>query len=240
MKKLADLTHNEEYKTKLKITIGKYDCRNGYIVVPVDNWTVQITPADVENLFHVDFSCCEPMTQYFIKYISKNGASMESLRNYAAENGILGKDFDHNTICFRLYHSHAPKYIERDDVGRKWVDLNSQLKSHPWYIEDECGYGLWATFGSTKNLRKLLEETIRYGDSIALLHLCPSERYRINKEQKELNGDRYLVKFHGLLNDSATWIYLQKYFDINDLVAYEPNKTRWGEIVDMINDNRLL
>ena len=159
---------------------------------------------------------------------------MESLQNYAAENGICGTAFDHDTTYFRLYHSHTPQSIERDDVGRKWIDFNKQLKLHPDYIEDENGYGLWATYGSTKDLRKLLEATIRYGDSIAILQLYPLERYRVNKEQKELNGDRYLVKFHALLNDPATWIYLQKYFDINDLVAYNPNAFRWGEIVDMI------
>lgn len=236
MRKLEDLTHNEEYKTKLKITIGNYDCQDSYIVVPVDDWTVQITPADVKKLFHVNFSDCEPMTQFFLQHISKNGTSMESLQSYAAENGILGKDFDHDTVFFRLYHSCAPRSIERDDVGRKWIDFNKQLKSHPGYIEDENGYGLWATFGNTKDLRKLLTGTILYGDSIAILQLFPTERYRIHEGKHELNGNRYLVEFHGLLNNPTTWIYLQKYFDINALVEYDPNATKWGRIVKTITN----
>ena len=159
---------------------------------------------------------------------------METLRTYASENGILGKDFTHDKVFFRLYHSHLPETMERDDVGRKWIDFDTQLRLHPGFIEDENGYGIWATFGDTKKLRCLLEQTDLYGDSIAILQLFPHERYRLHKEKQELNGNRYQIEFHGPLNDPNTWRCLKKYFAIHKLVEFSPNNIRWGKIVDMI------
>ena len=160
---------------------------------------------------------------------------METLRTYTSENGILGKDFTHDKVFFRLYHSHLPQNMERDDAGRKWIDFDTQLRLHPGFIEDENGYGIWATFGDAKKLRSLLRDTMRYGDSIAILQLFPHECYRLHKEKQELNGDRYQVEFHGPLDEPDTWKYLRNYFDIHDLVEYDSSFWKWKDIVEMIS-----
>jgi len=204
-----ELTTNEKYITRLKIATRKYRVFDGYAIVSINLGKAKDVYISEKNKldFCGEFSVWEPIYKKLENQLqeAKNGYFIEVLKQYKGNGGQLGAQIK-NKLFIKYYHLEKPANIERDDVGRKWIDYNAQLSKAECIYDTENGCGIWVT-----NLNFIYEAMVavdRYGKNIMILSPINDLEYII--ADNEIVGDGFEVKMYGSLSDEDTWDNLWK------------------------------
>ena len=206
-----DLTTEEKFSVRLKIATRKYDVFDGYIIVSInlgEQKDVHIFEKDMSEFCGGEFSAWEPIYKNIeIQLQSANdGHFIDTLKQYKHNGGQSGSQLK-NKLFIKYYHLEKPANVERDEVGRKWIDYNAQLTLNNYiYDTSENGCGIWVT--NSDFLYKSMAAVDRYGNNIMILSTIKDLEYIVT--DNEIVGDGFEVKFYGSLNSEDTWHNLWK------------------------------
>lgn len=217
-----ELSTNEKYNVRLKIATRKYNVFDGYIIVNInlkEPKNVKILEKDKQK-FCSEFSVWEPIYKKLEAQLqeTEEGHFIETLEQYKRNGGELGLQIK-NKLFIKFYHSEKPDDIERDDVGRKWIDYNAQLSRAKCIYDAENGCGIWVT--NSNFIYEAMNAVSRYGEDIMVLAPIDDVEYII--ADNEIVGDRFEIKMYGPLSDESTWNNLWKLFGdkvIEDMPFY--------------------
>lgn len=199
-----NLSTAEKYMARLKVATRKYEVIDNYIKISINKKNEKDVILREEDRYEYckgTFSVYEPIHENVEAYLDNfsDKCFIEILAQYEYNEGILGAKIE--DIFFKLYKIEEPREIERDEVGRSWIDYSKQL------VKDNCIYdtykqfGIWAT--NWKYFYKAMEATERYGYDIMILTPIDSLEYVIT--EKEIVGDGFNVIMYGALHDEQTW-----------------------------------
>lgn len=203
------LTTEEKYSVRLKIATGKYEVLNDRIVVKInldEEKDVEITSRDKREL-SIDFTCWESIYKGILKEIQNvdNEHFIEAFVKYKEEKLISGEMIlDKKFVKF--YSRIRPEEIERDEVGRVWIDYEKQIDADGYIHDIENGCGIWVT--SIQFMYNAMKATWRYGDSIMIV--APRRNCMYCFGENEIVGGEFDVQLHGSLDDVNTWYELKK------------------------------
>lgn len=201
------LTTEEKYSVRLKIATGKYEVLNDRIVVKInldEEKDVEITNRDKSDL-SIDFTCWESIYQGILKEIQSvdDDHFIEAFVKYKEEKLISGEMIlDKKFVKF--YRRIRPEELERDDVGRVWIDYEKQINEDDYIHDIENGCGIWVT--SIQFMYNAMKTTWRYGDNILIV--APRKNCLYCFGENEIVGGEFDVKLHGSLEDVNTWYQL--------------------------------
>lgn len=200
-----DLTTDEKYSVRLKIATRKYEVHEQSIIVCIDlgeRKVVEISKENSTEFRDLEFSVWEPIYKKVEKQLQgvDDEHFIEILEEYKNHGGILGTQIKNN-LFIKFYSLEKPNDTEREDVGRKWIDYNSQFLKDKIIYDIKEGYGIWAT--NACFIYNAMEATWRYGENIMILAPIMDLQYVIS--DNEIVGDKFEVKMHGSLTDEKTW-----------------------------------
>lgn len=205
-----DLTTEERFSVRLKIATRKYDVFDGYIIVSInlgERKDVQISEEDMSEFCAGEFSAWEPIYKNLEAQLQNvtNGHFIKTLEQYKCNGGKSGSQLK-DKLYIKYYHLEQPANVERDEVGRKWIDYNAQLSLKNCIYDSEDGCGIWVT--NSDFLYRSMEAVDRYGENIMVLSPIDDLEYVVT--DNEIVGDGFEVKFYGSLNREDTWYSLWK------------------------------
>lgn len=164
--------------------------------------------------------------QNIIVYINLGERKEVQISKYRGKLGTQIK----NNLFIKFFWFKKPDEIEREDVGRKWIDYNGQLLDGKYIYDTKDGYGIWVTNASF--IYKAIEATWRYGENIMVLAPIVDLKYIIT--DNEIVGDKFEVKMHGSLTDQKTWYSLWELLG-DQIVEEMPQK-----ILDKYNGAKII
>lgn len=229
-----NLTADEKYSVRLKIATRKYDVYEQNIIVYInlgERKEVQISKYNSSDFCNLEFSVWEPIYKVVEKQLQGIDEEhfIEVLEKYKKNGGKLGTQIKNN-LFIKFFWFKKPDEIEREDVGRKWIDYNGQLLDGKYIYDTKDGYGIWVTNASF--IYKAIEATWRYGENIMVLAPIVDLKYIIT--DNEIVGDKFEVKMHGSLTDQKTWYSLWELLG-DQIVEEMPQK-----ILDKYNGAKII
>lgn len=218
------LTNEEKYNTRLRIATRKYSVFDEYVIVSINLGEAKDVYITKENKSELcdEFSVYESIYKEIGKQLGEASDDdfIEVFKQYKLNGGQLGVQIK-DKLFIKFYLLEKPTDIERDDVGRKWIDYNAQLSRSNHIYDTENGCGIWVT--NLSFLYDAMRAVDRYGINIMVLSPIDDLRYIIM--ENEIVGDGYEVKMHGSLNDETTWYTLWKLAG-DKIIEYMPMEIR--------------
>ena len=208
MKRFKDCNVNEQYMVRLKVVVGKYDIQeDGSIYTKLDQENIIICENEKEVFFMGRFDWHEPSATKLVSiYIDNPQRTLQDILSEYKKNGFsLGKVITFPLL--KMYHKIKPEILEKNDVRRRWIDYERQIKLSGEIWDEYDSFGVWAT--KMKILPQMCNNTYRYGESIMILEAYPDDRYILS--ELEVVGYKFKVIYYGKLSESKTWEKLKYY-----------------------------
>lgn len=208
MNLFKELSTEEKYIVRLKVATRKYEVINNYVKIIInakEEKEVIIKEEDKSDYCSGEFSVWEPIHKNIEMQLqnTKKGCFIKTLEQYKNNGGTLGSEIE-DKLFFKLYHLEKPAEVERDDVGRTWIDYGEQLSKGDNVFDIQNLFGIWAT--NWEFMYEAMKATGRYGCNIMVLSPINTLEYIVS--EKEIVGDGFNVRMHGTLSDEQTWYKL--------------------------------
>lgn len=226
-----NLRRIEQTKVCLKLATLKYKiCGDKYVYTQIkDQSGKEIIVKIVNNyknaLFNVENFYDEKIVKEMEHYVTKNFKLSDGLKEYRNSQQT---DFN-NQYFVKLFKIKEPDDIERENVGRTWIDFVEQIRGQLFYIKKYIfdvnnEYGIWA---SRENWARLLLNSKgsqkHYGKDYVFI-LKTTDNVSYVSDDREVIGDKFEVI--GILEREDLVSMFVKYNSINEILKNERIKIK--------------
>lgn len=238
-----DLKRAEQTKVCLKLATLKYDvCEDKYVITKIKNNSgEEIIVRIVNNLKEASFNsenCCDEgiireLSKYVDdKYIFKLS---DGLKEYRKSQQI---NFEKQYFVKLFKVEKNDDYIERENVGRGWIDYVKQIRKQLFHIrkyifDTNNEYGIWvAKENCAESLLNSEGAQEHYGKNYAFILKTVDNIFYVSDE-KEVVGDKF--KVIGILEREDLLNMLKKYKSIDEILKHEKIKRKsWKTMLKII------